>query len=53
MGCDHVVFTTEGIIKCRHCGQAVAVPFPIAVDDFSKIITDFIGVHKNCKEQQV
>lgn len=51
MGCDHVVFTTEGIIKCIHCGEQITVPFPVPVDDFCTITTEFIEHHKNCKEQ--
>lgn len=51
MGCDHVVYTTEGVIKCTHCGVQITVPFPVQVDGFCMITTEFVEVHQNCKEQ--
>jgi hypothetical protein len=48
---DHVVFTTEGVMKCERCGETLSVEFPIGVGSFESIAKAFIEVHKNCKEQ--
>jgi hypothetical protein len=50
MGCDHVVYTAEGWIICQRCGVEALVPFPLAVEDFVKMTTDFISNHSTCKE---
>lgn len=51
MGCDHVVFTTDGVMRCEKCRGTVTVGFPISIKDFEAISRAFIKNHKNCKEQ--
>ena len=50
---NHVVFTTEGVVLCRHCKASIQLTYPIRLKDCEVVAKTFIKNHKNCKEQTV
>ena len=47
---EHIVATTEGVLRCEHCGKEQEIKFPLLVDAFCSLSDKFISEHRFCKE---